>query len=73
MLRREQDSARLMLGGGVTGCVVLYLILIKSYKRRGYAMPIELLVPIALFFGGVIVSITLGGIGIQRVAEANKK
>lgn len=36
-------------------------------------MPIELLVPIALFFGGVIVSITLGGIGIQRVAEANKK
>ena len=36
-------------------------------------MPIELLVPIALFFGGVIVSVTLGGIGIQRVSEASKK
>ncbi len=36
-------------------------------------MPIELLVPIALFFGGVVVSVTLGGLGIQRVAEGSKK
>jgi len=36
-------------------------------------MPIELLVPIVLFFGGVVVSVTLGGIGIDRVIQANKK
>lgn len=36
-------------------------------------MPIELLVPIVIFFGGVVVSMTLGGMGIDRVAETSKK
>jgi hypothetical protein len=36
-------------------------------------MPIELLVPVVLFFGGVVVSVSLGSLGIQRVVEANKK
>ena len=36
-------------------------------------MPIELLVPIVIFFGGVVVSMSLGGMGIERVVESNKK
>lgn len=36
-------------------------------------MPIELLVPIAIFGLGVIVSVTLGGIGIERVVQNSKK
>jgi len=36
-------------------------------------MPIELLVPIVLFFGGVVISVKLGGIGIERIIKANKK
>lgn len=36
-------------------------------------MPIELLVPIAIFGLGVVVSMTLGGVGIEQVVRANKK
>ena len=36
-------------------------------------MAVEILVPIVLFFGGVLVSVTLGGIGIERITKANKK
>jgi hypothetical protein len=36
-------------------------------------MPIELLVPIAIFGLGIVVSVTLSGIGIERVVQANKK
>ncbi len=35
-------------------------------------MPVELLVPITIFVLGVIVSVKLGSIGIQRVSESNK-
>jgi hypothetical protein len=36
-------------------------------------MPIELLVPIAIFVLGIVVSVRLGSIGIERIVEANKK
>jgi hypothetical protein len=36
-------------------------------------MPIELLVPITVFLLGVVASITLAGMGIERIVEANKK
>jgi hypothetical protein len=36
-------------------------------------MPIELLVPIAIFGLGIVVSITLGGIGIEQVIRSQKK
>jgi hypothetical protein len=32
-------------------------------------MPVELLVPIAIFVLGVIVSIALGSMGIERITE----
>ena len=35
-------------------------------------MPIELLVPIAIFLLGVVVAISLSNIGIERVVEGNK-
>lgn len=35
-------------------------------------MPVELLVPITIFVLGVIVSVKLGSIGIQRVSEGEK-
>lgn len=36
-------------------------------------MPIELLVPIAIFVLGVIVASSLTTLGIERIIEANKK
>lgn len=36
-------------------------------------MPIELLVPIAIFGLGIVVSVVLGGVGIDLVAKNNKK
>jgi hypothetical protein len=36
-------------------------------------MPIELLVPIAIFLLGMVVSISLSSLGIERVIEGNKK
>ena len=36
-------------------------------------MPIELLVPITIFLLGVVVSISLTSMGIERIVEANKK
>jgi hypothetical protein len=36
-------------------------------------MPVELLVPISVFLLGVIVAIKLGGMGIDLIAENNKK
>lgn len=35
-------------------------------------MPIELLVPIAIFVLGMVVSISLSNLGIERIVEANK-
>jgi hypothetical protein len=35
-------------------------------------MPIELLVPIAIFLLGMVVSVSLSSLGIERVIEANK-
>jgi hypothetical protein len=32
-------------------------------------MPVELLVPIAIFVLGVVVAIALGSMGIQRITE----
>jgi hypothetical protein len=42
-------------------------------KTRECAMPIELLVPIAIFLLGVVVSVNLSGLGIERIVEGNKK
>ncbi len=71
-LREKKDSAKLAPSKRRScGYVVFYFSHIT--KRRGYAMPIELLVPIAIFGLGIVVSITLGGIGIERVAQNNKK
>lgn len=36
-------------------------------------MPIELLVPIIIFVLGIVVSVNLSSLGIERVVEANKK
>ncbi len=36
-------------------------------------MPVELLVPIAIFLLGVVVSVSLSSIGIDRIVEDNKK
>lgn len=36
-------------------------------------MPIELLVPITVFLLGVVVSISLTSMGIERIVETNKK
>jgi hypothetical protein len=36
-------------------------------------MPIELLVPVAIFVLGVAVAIHLSGMGIDRIVEQNKK
>ncbi|ADE12864.1 hypothetical protein Slit_2639 [Sideroxydans lithotrophicus ES-1] len=36
-------------------------------------MPIELLVPITIFLLGVVVAVYLGGMGIERIVEVNKK
>jgi len=36
-------------------------------------MPVELLVPISVFLLGVIVAIKLSGMGIDLIAENNKK
>lgn len=35
-------------------------------------MPIELLVPITIFLLGMVVSISLSSLGIERIVEANK-
>jgi hypothetical protein len=36
-------------------------------------MPIELLVPIAIFSLGVVISVSLSSLGIERIVEGNKK
>jgi hypothetical protein len=36
-------------------------------------MPIELLVPITIFLLGIVVSVSLSSIGIERIVEGNKK
>jgi hypothetical protein len=62
---------RLVVG---IGCVVLIPFFISRVtKRRGCAMPIELLVPIIIFVLGIVVSVNLSSLGIERVVEANKK
>ena len=36
-------------------------------------MPIEILVPIFLFTLGIVVSVTLAGLGIERIIQEEKK
>ena len=36
-------------------------------------MPIELLVPIAIFVLGIVVSVSLSSLGIECITEGNKK
>lgn len=36
-------------------------------------MPIELLVPIGIFTLGIVVSVALSGLGIERIVEGGKK
>lgn len=36
-------------------------------------MPIELLVPIAIFLLGVVVAVSLSSLGIELIVEGNKK
>ncbi len=35
-------------------------------------MPVEMLVPIGIFVVGIIISVTCGGLGIQRLVEGQK-
>lgn len=39
------------------------------YKRGGYSMPVELLVPVVIFGLGVVVAMSLGSMGIERIIE----
>ena len=36
-------------------------------------MPIELLVPITIFVLGIVISVSLSSLGIERIIEGNKK
>ena len=36
-------------------------------------MPIELLVPLTIFVLGMVISVSLSGLGIERITEDNKK
>ena len=45
----------------------------SNNKVGGYSMPIELLVPIGIFVLGIVVSVTLSGLGIERIIEGEKK
>jgi hypothetical protein len=46
----------------------------KSSNKVGrYSMPIELLVPIGIFVLGIVVSVTLSSLGIERIIEGEKK
>ena len=71
-LHKNKDSDKITSSRGSNFLGVLFYTFLTYTKQRGYAMPIELLVPIVLFFGGVVVSVTLGGIGIEQVSNNNK-
>ena len=47
-------------------------ITMSRNQTEGCTMPIELLVPIAIFLLGMVVSVSLSSLGIERVIEANK-
>jgi hypothetical protein len=72
-LHEKKDSAKLRAVRGEVVGLLFYTFLSHITKRRGYVMPIELLVPIAIFGLGIVVSVTLGGIGIDQVLRASKK
>ena len=48
------------------------LTIMSCNQTEGCSMPIELLVPIGIFLLGVVVSVSLSTLGIERVIEANK-
>jgi len=40
---------------------------------EGCAMPIEILVPLTIFVLGIVVSISLSSLGIERIIQEEKK
>jgi hypothetical protein len=52
---------------------VLFYAFFDKSVFKGWVMPIELLVPIVIFLLGVVVSVSLSNIGIERIIEGNKK
>lgn len=75
LLHAQGDSARLACKGRLVFCknvTGLFNIIMSRNQTEGCAMPIELLVPIAIFLLGMVVSVTLSSLGIERVIEANK-
>ena len=62
---------RLVVGSGRV--VLMPFLISRVTKRRECAMPIELLVPITIFVLGIVVSVSLSSIGIERIVEGNKK
>jgi hypothetical protein len=63
---------RAKVGDGLSGRLLAF-----NFKSRNQTeectMPIELLVPIAIFLLGVVVAISLSSLGIERVIEGNKQ
>lgn len=72
-LRENKDSAKLAVSYKLwAGCP--YAFIDKSLnKTEEYAMPIELLVPITIFVLGIVISVSLSSLGIERIIEGNKK
>jgi hypothetical protein len=70
-LRKNKDSVKLVISYKLwAGCPYAF---INSNNTEECAMPIELLVPITIFLLGVVVSVSLSSIGIERIVEGNKK
>ena len=73
-LHEMQDSARLLTSR--RGRVVVSFNYDMSCNEGKYAMsiePIQLLVPIGIFVLGMLVSISLSNLGIERIIETDKK
>lgn len=73
-LHRMQDSARLLTSW--RGRVVVSFNYDMSCNEGKYAMsiePIQLLVPIGIFVLGMLVSVSLSNLGIERIVETDKK
>lgn len=68
MLQEAVDSARLVSKLGSLAACFETLI----YFKGECAMPVELLVPVAIFALGVVVAIHLSGMGIDRIVEKKK-
>ena len=72
-LHEKKDSARLAASSRLWACCPHAFFDKSRNKTEGCAMPIELLVPITIFVLGIVVSVSLSSLGIERIVEGNKK